>query len=148
MYILLTFLRENKMPTHLCFCTNKISTSILKINLPLLSNVRLLYLYLTEQRYFHVHSSYFDKLRIYMQRSTVLLMATGIPLMAVYLFSKPILLLGHALQRILRCKSSCRRRASWIWACTYRRRHWGHTSRWCGWCCTFFSERWELLGPT
>ncbi|KAL2931483.1 Protein DETOXIFICATION 36 [Bienertia sinuspersici] len=35
----------------------------------------------------------FDMLGVYMQRSTVLLMATGIPLMVVYLFSKDILLL-------------------------------------------------------
>ncbi|XP_021719696.1 protein DETOXIFICATION 40-like isoform X1 [Chenopodium quinoa] len=34
-----------------------------------------------------------DMLGVYMQRSTVLLMATGIPLMIVYLFSKDILLL-------------------------------------------------------
>lgn len=39
----------------------------------------------------------YEMLGIYMQRSTVLLMATGIPLTAVYLFSKPILLfLGQA----------------------------------------------------
>ncbi|KAL2473394.1 MATE efflux family protein [Forsythia ovata] len=35
----------------------------------------------------------YDMLGIYMQRSTILLMATGIPLMFIYIFSKPILLL-------------------------------------------------------
>ncbi|CAO2842553.1 unnamed protein product [Amaranthus hypochondriacus] len=35
----------------------------------------------------------FDMLGIYMQRSTVLLMATGIPLMLVYIFSKDMLIL-------------------------------------------------------
>ncbi|KAL3522009.1 hypothetical protein ACH5RR_014843 [Cinchona calisaya] len=34
----------------------------------------------------------YEMLGIYMQRSTILLMATGIPLMIVYIFSKPILL--------------------------------------------------------
>ncbi|KAH6780652.1 MATE efflux family protein [Perilla frutescens var. hirtella] len=39
----------------------------------------------------------YEMLGIYMQRSTVLLMVTGIPLMVVYIFSKPILLfLGQA----------------------------------------------------
>ncbi|XP_051125470.1 protein DETOXIFICATION 40-like [Andrographis paniculata] len=33
----------------------------------------------------------YDMLGIYMQRSTVLLMATGIPMMLIYIFSKPIL---------------------------------------------------------
>ncbi|KAL2523996.1 MATE efflux family protein [Abeliophyllum distichum] len=35
----------------------------------------------------------YDMLGIYMQRSTILLMATGIPLMFIYIFSKPILIL-------------------------------------------------------
>ncbi|KAL2466628.1 MATE efflux family protein [Abeliophyllum distichum] len=35
----------------------------------------------------------YDMLGIYMQRSTILLMATGIPLMIIYIFCKPILLL-------------------------------------------------------
>jgi len=34
-----------------------------------------------------------EMLGIYLQRSTVLLMATGIPLMMIYIFSKPILIL-------------------------------------------------------
>uniref|UniRef100_A0A452XMB8 Protein DETOXIFICATION n=1 Tax=Aegilops tauschii subsp. strangulata TaxID=200361 RepID=A0A452XMB8_AEGTS len=38
-------------------------------------------------------ASKFDMLGIYMQRSTVLLMATGIPLAALYAFSRPILIL-------------------------------------------------------
>ncbi|CDP20702.1 unnamed protein product [Coffea canephora] len=35
----------------------------------------------------------YDMLGVYMQRSTVLLMATGVPLMMVYIFCKPLLLL-------------------------------------------------------
>lgn len=35
----------------------------------------------------------YDMLGVYLQRSTILLMATGIPLMMVYIFCKPILLL-------------------------------------------------------
>ncbi|KAK3039710.1 hypothetical protein RJ639_027051 [Escallonia herrerae] len=35
----------------------------------------------------------YDMLGVYLQRSTILLMGTGIPLMLIYIFSKPILLL-------------------------------------------------------
>ena len=35
----------------------------------------------------------YDMLGIYLQRSTVLLMATGVPLAALYAFSRPVLLL-------------------------------------------------------
>ena len=38
-------------------------------------------------------ASKFDMLGIYMQRSIVLLMATGVPLAALYTFSQPILIL-------------------------------------------------------
>ncbi|KAL2483411.1 MATE efflux family protein [Forsythia ovata] len=42
----------------------------------------------------------YEMLGIYMQRSTVLLMATGIPLMIIYIFCKPILLLLGESQRV------------------------------------------------
>jgi MATE family multidrug resistance protein len=35
----------------------------------------------------------FDMLGVYMQRSTVLLMATGVPLAVLYVFSRPLLIL-------------------------------------------------------
>ncbi|PRQ28467.1 putative multi antimicrobial extrusion protein [Rosa chinensis] len=34
----------------------------------------------------------YDMLGVYLQRSTILLMATGIPVMFIYIFSEPILL--------------------------------------------------------
>ncbi|KAL2466625.1 MATE efflux family protein [Abeliophyllum distichum] len=42
----------------------------------------------------------YEMLGIYMQRSTVLLMATGIPLMIIYIFCKPILLFLGESQRV------------------------------------------------
>ncbi|KAL0398052.1 UNVERIFIED_CONTAM: protein DETOXIFICATION 40 [Sesamum radiatum] len=42
----------------------------------------------------------YEMLGVYMQRSTVLLMATGLPLMIVYLFSKQLLLLLGESQRV------------------------------------------------
>ncbi|KAI3457157.1 hypothetical protein Pfo_013820 [Paulownia fortunei] len=42
----------------------------------------------------------YEMLGVYMQRSTVLLMATGIPLMLIYIFSKPILLLLGESERV------------------------------------------------
>ncbi|CAL5409541.1 unnamed protein product [Camellia sinensis] len=38
----------------------------------------------------------YGMLGIYLQRSTILLMATGIPLTFIYIFSKPLLLLGES----------------------------------------------------
>ncbi|CAA3016423.1 protein DETOXIFICATION 40-like [Olea europaea var. sylvestris] len=42
----------------------------------------------------------YDMLGVYMQRSTILLMATGIPLMIIYIFCKPILLLLGESRRV------------------------------------------------
>lgn len=42
----------------------------------------------------------YEMLGIYMQRSTILLMATAIPLTLIYIFSKPILLLMHEKKQV------------------------------------------------